>query len=87
MDNLAWCCRSCNLHKGDRIEAIDPLSGSTVPLFHPRQQDWNANFRWTGYQLDGNSAVGRATVRALDLIHPPRILVRKAEKLFGLFPP
>jgi hypothetical protein len=31
--------------------------------------------------------IGRATVFALDLNHPRRLLIREAEELFDLFPP
>jgi len=31
--------------------------------------------------------VGRATLLALNLNHPRRVLIRQAEELFGLFPP
>ena len=38
--------------------------------------------------LQGEGAhTGRATVFALDLNHPRRLLIRQAEALFGLFPP
>ena len=38
IDNLALCCRSCNLHKHVKTEAADPVTGETVPLFNPRTQ-------------------------------------------------
>jgi hypothetical protein len=86
-ENLAWCCPGCNLRESDRIEAHDPKTGALVPLFNPRRNSWPEHFRWEGYLLVGQSAVGRATVRLLDLNHPRRLLIREAEKLFELFPP
>jgi HNH endonuclease len=86
-ENLAWCCPGCNLRKSDRIEAPDPETGELVPLLNPRRSAWPAHFRWDGYFLVGESAVGRATVLLLDLNHPRRLLIRQAEELFGLFPP
>jgi len=85
--NLAWCCPACNLHKSDRIEADDPVSGDRVSLFNPRRDSWPAHFRWEGYHLAGQTPVGRATVLILDLNHPRRILIRQAEELFRLYPP
>ena len=85
--NLAWCCPSCNLRKSDRTQAIDPISGSAVLLFNPRQATWAEHFRWDGYEIVGQTSVGRTTVAALDLNHPRRVLIRRAEELFGLFPP
>jgi len=85
--NLAWACPSCNLHKADRIEALDPESGVIVRLFDPRRDGWQEHFRWEGYEIRGSTAMGRAAVFALDLNHSRRVLIRKAEEVFGLFPP
>ena len=37
LDELAWACAGCNSHKADKTQAIDPQTGETVPLFHPRR--------------------------------------------------
>ena len=87
LDNLAWCCPGCNLHKSDRTEA--PASGSDerVPLFNPRQDSWQMHFQWEGHHVMGRTPIGQATISLLDLNHPRRILIRQAEELFGFFPP
>jgi hypothetical protein len=87
LDNLAWCCPSCNLSKSDRIEALDPRAGEMFPLFNPRTDSWAEHFQWMGYTLIGKTPLGRATAVAFDLNRPRRILIRQAEHLFGLFPP
>lgn len=87
LDNLAWACPACNLRKSDRTEAIDPSSKETVVLFHPRSHDWTAHFEWDEHSLKGRTPSGRATIVALDLNQDRRIQIRKAEQLFGLFPP
>jgi hypothetical protein len=87
LDNLAWCCPSCNLHKSDRMDAFDPETILKTPLFNPRTDSWSAHFRWNGYHLVGYTPVGRATVSLLDLNHPRKLLIRQAEQRFGLFPP
>ena len=87
LDNLAWACPSCNLHKANRVEVIDPDTGNQVPLFHPRVDNWHEHFGWEGYSVVGRTPIGRATVAAFSLKHPRRIQIRQAEKLFGLFPP
>lgn len=87
MENLAFACPSCNLHKSDRSHGVDPENGQTTALFHPRKSVWEDHFRWVGVELVGLTAVGRATVQLLDLNHPRRLRVRKAEAVFGLFPP
>lgn len=87
LENLALACPSCNLRKSDRIEAVDPESGTMVPLFHPRAHRWAEHFRWQGYRVVGTTSVGRATVLALDLNDRHRIRIRQAEETFDLFPP
>jgi HNH endonuclease len=85
--NLAWACPACNLHKSDRTSAVDPDSGAVVPLFNPRTDRWAEHFRWDGYEIRGITPTGRAAVFALDLNHPRRVMIRRAEEMFDLFPP
>ena len=42
--NLCLACVSCSLRKGAKTHAIDPESGSSVPLFDPRRNDWGEHF-------------------------------------------
>jgi hypothetical protein len=70
-----------------RIAAIDPATGEDVPLFHPIRQLWPQHFRLKGYQIKGLTAVGRATVEALNLNHSRRQRIREVEEAFGLYPP
>lgn len=85
--NLALACPGCNLHKSDRVEAPDPITGARVPLFNPRAQAWNEHFAWNGWYIVGRTPAGRATVEALGLNHPRRLRIREAESLSGIFPP
>ena len=87
LENLAWACPGCNLKKSDRIQASDPESQAVVSLFHPRIQRWDEHFTWDEYQLNGLTAVGRATIAAFDLNQERRVRIRQAEQMFGLFPP
>ncbi len=41
--NLALSCQGCNNLKFVSIEAVDPVTGVMVPLFHPRQQRTDAH--------------------------------------------
>jgi HNH endonuclease len=86
-DNLALACPSCNLHKTNRLNAVDPESGASAPLFHPRMHVWIDHFRWSGFNILGLTATARATIEALQLNHPRRLKVRMAEAMFDLFPP
>jgi hypothetical protein len=87
LENLALACPGCNLHKASRITAIDPVTGEEVRLFHPIRQLWSEHFWFKGYQIEGLTAVGRATVDALDLNRPRRQRIREVEEAFGLHPP
>jgi hypothetical protein len=86
IENLALACPSCNLHKADRVSAIDPATGVSAPLFNPREHRWSEHFTWHAAAVAGITAIGRATVHALQLNHPRRLKVREAEARFGLFP-
>lgn len=68
LDNLALQCPSCSLHKADKVGGTDPISATSVPLFHPLRDTWREHFR---LEPDGAcvglSPVGRATVIALGM--------------------
>ncbi len=86
LENLALACPGCNLHKADKATASDPLTGDPVALFHPLQQGWSVHFRFKGYEMEGLTAIGRATVVLLDLNHLRRQRIRQVEESFGLYP-
>lgn len=94
LENLAWACPSCNLHKSDRIEVtssdltLSPTKKpSKISLFHPRRDNWADHFCWEGYSMIALTTVGRATIEIMGLNDPRRIRIREAESLFDLFPP
>ncbi len=87
LENLAWACPSCNLHKSDRTQAVDAETGVQVVLFHPRQHNWDEHFLWDEYAMMGRTSIGRATTMALDMNHIRRLQIRQAEERLGLFPP
>lgn len=86
-DNLALACPGCNLHKSDRVQAVDPTTGRFVVLFDPRRHRWADHFAWDGERVVGLTPAGRATADALGFNDDRRLRVRRAESLFGLFPP
>jgi hypothetical protein len=85
-ENLALACPGCNLRKAGKVAAIDPATGEEVQIFHPNRQVWMEHFRLSGYQIEGLSEVGRATVATLNLNHPRRQRIRQVEEAFGLYP-
>jgi hypothetical protein len=86
-ENLALACIHCSLRKGARRTASVPLSGATVPLFHPRLDTWASNFRWAGVKLIGRTPTGRATVAALDLNSAEHLVIRGFESRLDRHPP
>jgi hypothetical protein len=86
LDNLAFACPACNLHKSNRIDAVDPQTGLRAPLFNPRLDVWASHFTWQGFEVVGLTPVGRSTVSALKVNQPRRLRIREAEEIFGLFP-
>lgn len=86
-DNLALACPSCNLAKSSRTAVTDPATNASVLLFNPRTQNWADHFAWEDRRVVGRTPTGRATVAALDMNHPRRVLIREAEEWFDLFPP
>lgn len=78
--NLWLACALCNIHKSDRIAALDTLTGEPVRLFDPRHQVWRDHFVWTpeGDRISGITPTGRATVLALHLNRPSLVIARQA---------
>lgn len=87
LENLAWACSHCNLHKGPNIAGVDPETQAIVPLFHPRQDRWQDHFRCEDGRIIGLSAAARATVIILDLNEPLFVEVRAELMADGLYPP
>lgn len=46
-DNLCLACELCNQHKWRKTHGIDPQTGASVRLYHPRQQSWVKHFKWS----------------------------------------
>lgn len=67
MTNCALACFPCNNAKSDHVTGIDPRSGREVPLFHPRQHQWEEHFEWSRdfTHLRGKTDSARATVERL----------------------
>jgi len=88
-ENLAFCCHGCNQHKSIRTLVLDPVTGSSVSLYHPRQQRWDSHFTWNEdfTQMLGLTPTGRATIVALHLNRPGLINLRRVLYWVGEHPP
>ena len=88
--NMARCCAFCNQNKHTATTGFDPVSGTDVPLFHPRRQIWKEHFRWTDDYLliVGTTPTGRATVEKLHLNRETCINIRRVMVAGGMdYPP
>lgn len=83
--NLAWACSRCNRRKGTNLAAIDPDTGSPVPLFDPRRDRWADHFEFKDGWIYGRTTTGRATVWLLDMNIPRRQEVRRLLYEAGLW--
>jgi 5-methylcytosine-specific restriction endonuclease McrA len=76
--NLALACIDCNLHKGPNLTGIDPQTKRIAKLFHPRLQRWDDHFEWRGLHLAGKTAIGRTTIRVLDMNSEDHLTLRSS---------
>lgn len=89
LDNLALSCQGCNNRKYTHTEAIDPITGSWVPLYHPRQQAWTEHFVWSEdfTRMIGITPTGRATIERLNLNREGVVNLREVLSLTNWHPP
>lgn len=83
--NLAFARLRCNRYKGPNVGSFDPLTGTLVPLFNPRRQEWEDHFKWDGAVIQALSPEGRVTVKLLRLNDPDRVSERQRLMAAGLF--
>lgn len=88
-ENLWLACSLCNDHKGNQTAALDEVSKEVVPIFNPRSQRWDEHFAWTseGDCLLGLTAIGRATIAALNLNLDIRVRARRRWVMADWHPP
>jgi hypothetical protein len=85
-DNLALACPWCNQHKGPNLAGIDPDTQALTRLYHPRRDRWAEHFRWEGEVLVGVTAIGRTTVRVLNINDSTAAEIRRNLMASGVFP-
>jgi len=78
LDNLALACIDCNLHKGTNLTGVDPQKNEVTELFHPRRQEWDEHFEWQGIHLAGKTAIGRTTIRVLNMNSDDQVALRSS---------
>ena len=86
-DNLAHVCSWCNWKKGPNIATILTSGGELIPLFNPRLQNWFDHFSADpSGQVFGESPIGHATIKLLELNHLERIKERIEMMKGGYYP-
>ena len=83
-ENLALCCTLCNKHKGSDLASIDRETGDMERLFHPRRDQWREHFELRGGEIVARTAIGRVSVRLLQLNRLERIREREVMIQAGL---
>jgi hypothetical protein len=88
IDNLVLQCPNCSLHKSDKTQSVDPVTGETVSLFHPLQDDWADPFRLeSDGACVGLTPVGRASVVALHMNDAIPRIARLCQMILGFLSP
>lgn len=89
LENLGCACQGCNNRKFVSVDAVDPLTGESVSLFHPRQQRWTEHFAWNeDFTLVlGVTPIGRATVDQLEWNRQGLVNLRRVLFAMGEHPP
>lgn len=89
LDNLASACYWCNKFKSNVVVAKDMVTGDVTPLFNPRKENWDSHFAWAeeGTVIIGLTAIGRVTVKQLQVNRPNMIEARANWVIAGWHPP
>jgi hypothetical protein len=86
--NLCLACPDCNAFKGSDIASVDWDDKETiVPLFNPRQDNWNSHFslNFNG-RIEALTGKGRVTIFLLQLNVIDRVQDRKLLIDANLYP-
>jgi hypothetical protein len=78
LENLALACIDCNLHKGPNLTGVDPQTQQVTELFHPRRHRWQDHFEREGLYLIGKTAIGRTTIRVLNINSEEQLALRSS---------
>ena len=53
-------------------------TNQVTELFHPRRHEWREHFTWDGIYIVGRTAIGRTTVRVLDMNLDDQLVLRSS---------
>ena len=89
IENLCLSCSWCNSSKATKVNGLDLETNKRVPLFNPRKDLWSDHFEWgvDKVSIQGKTAIGRITVKALKMNRPEALRVRRNWASAGWHPP
>jgi 5-methylcytosine-specific restriction endonuclease McrA len=85
LSNLCLACPHCNLHKGPNLTTLESVTRELIPLFHPREQEWDEHFRFASARIEGLTPTGKATARLLKMNDDDQTEIRAALMTRGEF--
>ena len=86
LHNLALACMQCNRAKGTNFTSFDPETRRQTPLFDPRRDQWSDHFRLDGPRLVALTAIGRTTLKLLNIGDEDREQTRRLLWQDGRYP-
>lgn len=87
ISNLSLSCYWCNSYKGSDLSSVDwDADRAIVPLYNPREQQWNDHFRLDASQIMPLTATGRVTIFLLHLNDDERVTERALLLELGTYP-
>lgn len=82
--NLALACALCNKYKGSDLASMDSVTGEIVRLYQPRGDRWSEHFQLADGEMVPTMAIGRVTIKLLQMNRPDRILERRLCLVAGI---
>jgi hypothetical protein len=75
--------------KYTKTASLDPATDKIVPLFHPRQMNWEEHFTWNedATQMLGITPIGRATIELLQTNRDGVTNMRRVLTIMNEHPP
>jgi hypothetical protein len=86
LENLALACMQCNRAKGTNFASFDPETRRQTPLFNPRRDRWLDHFQLDGPRIIALTAVGRVTLKLLNIGDEDREATRRELWRDGRYP-
>ena len=77
LDNLAYSCFPCNLHKSSDVGTFLLPQRVFIRLFNPRLDSWKEHFGMDLGRMYAKTSIGEATIKVLKMNEIERIIERR----------